>query len=313
MSNVLTYIQNNSLPCITWIDATDSSMLTVSGNTFTAKNKINNIAYDFIQTNPALHPIISTNGLSFTDNKRLFPRQADIFSPVLQQSSYSMIFITKGNPAINQQLLAIAKNNPLLPKFLDIQQDSGGSKHSFANVNLQSFLEFEPFVGSTQTLMFSHDIRLGRTDVSVNKAPFTSYVNTNKGYILNNFPSSFYIGNSQSTLPFIGELLHFLIFIPAIDSTDLLNLGNLLSNSKPVLDKISEEFVNYQGAYIDLTTTTDVQSYISYAVPYVITQSYKYAFIDLTTEVSLSFYYKWNEMTTENWNLLSEEFWNNIE
>lgn len=313
MSNVLTYIDDNNLPCVTWIDGTDSSMLSISGSTFTAKNKLDNIAYDFIQTNPTLHPIISTNGISFTDNKRLFPRQADIFSPVLEQSSYSMIFVTKGNPVTHQQLLSIAKNNPALPKFLDIQQEDGASKHSFANVNLESFLTFEPFVGSTQTLMFSHDIRLGRTDVSVNKAPFTHYINTNKGYILNNFPSSFYLGNSSSTLPFVGELLHFLIFIPAIDNTHLTNLGNLLSNTKPVLDGLSTEFINYQGAYIDLTTISDAQAYISYSVPYIITHSYKYAFIDLTTEVSLSFYYKWNELTVENWNLMSEEFWNNVE
>lgn len=310
MSNVLNYITANGLTCITWIDATDPTFVTVSGSTFTAKNKTGNTAYDFIQNTPALHPTITSTGISFSGDKRLSPRQADIFSPVVASADYSMIFVTKGNPNTEQQLLSIAKTNPLLPKFVDIRQAGNKAKHSFANLNLESFVYSTDFNSSTQVYMFTHNIRLGRTNTSVNKQPFSSHVNSSKGYMLNNFPSTFYLGNSNTTLPFSGNLLHFLIFIPGLSETHLFNIANMLSDTKPYNNVLSTDYAYSAQQLLDVSSTVTFTPTVTYVPPVLKFQAFQNSIVDLDTVVSLAFAVSWNTLQESDWNGLDTNAWN---
>lgn len=298
---------------MTWIDCTDSTKISITGSTFTVLNKTGNTSYDFIQTDPSNHPVITDEGISFSGDNHLRPRQLDIFSPVLQNPSYSMVFITKGNPRIEQQLLSISKNNPDLPKFLDIRQYEGHSKKSFSNVNLQSFLSFPAFISSIQSLSFSHDIRLGRTVASVNNSSFKPYIDTNKGYILSNFPSAFYLGNSNTLLPYLGSILHFLIFIPSIAPEHLHNIVNLLNNRKATLPLKSAEPVAFNNAAINMASIVELGASTKYQHPSDSIVSFNHCLLDLVSEISLSFYYKWDELLESNWFNMGEEFWDNLD
>jgi hypothetical protein len=306
------YINTSQLNCVTWIDGTDITQLSTVGSTFTAKNKMGDTRYDFIQPVPSLHPLSGNDGLSFIDSRRLYPRQSDIFSN-LDISSYSIIFVTKGNSTISQQLLAIAKTPTDRAKLLDIRHRNGKSVSSFSNVNIESFQEYTPFSGDVQFLSLSHNIRLGNTSVSIDKNPFVSLSNTSKGYLLNNFPSSFYLGNASTNLPFVGELLHFLLFIPAISNAHLSAISNLLGSSRPVLSGLSSEYTYDSNYLLDLSISNVVTPTIRYNSPIVELPLDTCIPIDLTCDIVLSFYYIWDNLENSDWDNLDVSYWDNLD
>lgn len=311
MSNlVANYITTNTLPCRTWIDATDVAYRTITGNTFSIANRIGNPVFNFVQNNPSLHPIIGNKGITFASDKKLEPASSGLITQ--STNSYTMIFVTSGDVDTAQQLLSVSKANPAIPKLLDIKHQNGRSQQSYARVNVENSIQFDSYNSDTQILVMSHDVRLGNTSVSINNKGFTAYQNTNKGYILDNY-SSIYLGNSVENLPFTGELLHFLLFVPAISEVHCENIANLLGTPKPSLPLISDDFRISKQAAVSLDVIPYINPNLVYRIPLLLHRKAKQDLLDLTVNISLSFFYTWDGLDNTNWDNLSVDFWNNLQ
>lgn len=303
------YITANALPNTLWLDGTDSSTISVIGSTFTWLNKFGNTNYDFLQTNVASHPFVTSRGVSFGSNRRVSPRVTSILQGI---ESYSMIVISTGNAVTQQAVLSISKNNPSLPKLLEYDYVTNTVEQQFSILNVINQLSTNSFLNNIKTLLLSHDIKYGKTSVSTNQTTFDTYINSDKGYLLSNFPSAFYLGNSVDNIPFTGDLVHFLLFTPAISNTHLLNIGNILVSGTPVLNPLSEEFTRTSNVEIDLTSTVSASRLITY-LPQIqpLIQSFNIE-IDLNTLIVLITALEWDSLDTNNWNTLTTDLWNTL-
>lgn len=226
MSRVLTYINDNSLPCKTWLSAKNPSNFSISGDTFRWINSIGNSEYDFIQSNSSLHPTYTINGVSFSGEHKLFPVNTDIFTGV---SSYSLIFITTGSLTSRNTLLNVSKVSPTKPSWMEEYYTESEISQQFSLVNVANTVGHEYTDVDTNYFATSRDIKYGITKLKIGSEGFIAYVNSDKGTVINNYPGHFFLGNSaDSSHPFQGNLIDFLIFTPAISDVDIENLIVLL-------------------------------------------------------------------------------------
>lgn len=228
MSRLSNYLDTNSLTTSAkvWLSGKDTSTIISDTSTFTWKNKLGEVDYDFLQSNASLHPVYSPPGVTFVDDDKLYPRVNDLFTAV---SSYSIILISEGSDfSLENKILSIGKSNPLIPKFLEYSYKDSKVEQQFSLVNIQNILKSTGFLTSQQTVGINHTLKYGLTRISINKDPFQVQINSDKGHVFNNYPGNFYLGNSNTNLPFTGKLLHFLVFIPEISETHINNIIDIL-------------------------------------------------------------------------------------
>lgn len=234
----LTYINSNSLPCRTWLDATTSSNIVINGTTsFTWLNKMGNTNYDFLQTTSSRFPTFSGKGVSFNSGQRLFPRVLDILNT---GDSYSIIMISEplssGN---NQQILTVGNTSVSFNNFIEIEQDNkvinqlSSPRVLISTIAGESNLtDFNLNTQYANCFITSHYTKYGYCEFSNDVNTFKQRVHTTRGYIRSTNPRIFFLGNSESVNnPYLNKINHFLLFCPAISNTHLLNLSNLILDS----------------------------------------------------------------------------------
>jgi len=307
--SAFSYIIDNSLPCVTYLDFSDPSSITVSGNTYTALNKIGNTTYDFIATTLQEHPVATPNGANFSAFSRLRPRNSNILQGA---TSYSVIAISNSIPSTKQTLVEVGKNNPNLPKLLELTYENRKFTQKYSQLNLTDRLYESGDLDSTQIVLYSHNVVQGLYDLSINKSPFTNSTKVDRGYLRNNFPSTFFLGNSVGTLPFLGELSQFLLFSPAISELDLLALANLLSSYVPFQELGLREFVFTSSDNLAITGDTIANPKVLYRLPIILNQISLSSNNPVVTNVVILAGLKWDNLSEVQWNLVSETLWNNM-
>lgn len=306
---VSSYILSNNLPCKSWLNFTDKSSIFTIGNTFNVANQINNGNYSFLQNDPAQHPINTSEGITFATNKKIYPQNNNLFDNSVQ--SYSIILAFKGTSTSEQNLISVSKQNPLLPKNLEYKYKDNASNQQFSILNLQQKLYSEEYDrNNIQIFMVSHNIKYGITKFSVDKDPFVTKINNDRGYMLNNM-STFYIGNSIDSIPFTGNLLHFLMFVPEISDVHMLNLATQLVNVSPILDAKSEELVF--STTLSLSANVGVTFNPSYVFSYPILLNYSSTnTLDASIFSNLVLSYVWSDLVTDQWNNMTTSSWDGL-
>lgn len=306
--SAIDYISNNNLPCVLWLDG-NINYIDNNSSTFVWQNRYGSSDYNFIQTNPFLHPTVITNGVSFFNNQKLYPLQNTIFDNSL---SYTIIIVSRGNLSNTQQLVEVGKVNPALPKFLEIKYETENLNKDFSLLNFTSNINLNNASTYPEVLGISHNIKLGRTKITVNNSQIITKQAHSKGYVLNNI-SNFYLGNSSTDdYPFIGTLNHFLIFTPEINDIDLLSICSLLSQDSSEEFKLSTEFFNSSTLNISTASSIEFNPLSIYSLPVIAYKTATTTELDLSLETLLLLAYVWDELSTEQWNSLTEDEWANV-
>lgn len=307
--SALSYIIDNNLPCVSYLDFFDPTSVTVSGNTYTAINKIGNISFDFIATTISQHPITTLNGVSFSTSSRLRPRDPNILQGV---TSYSVIAISQNMPLTKQTLLEVSKNNPNLPKLLELTYEDRQFSQQYSQLNLRDRFYESGELDTTQIVLYSHNIVQGLYALSINKSPFVKSTKIDRGYLRNNFPSNFFLGNSTGDLPFLAELSQFLLFSPAISETDLLELANLLSFYVPFQELGIRDFIFTSSDNLDIIKNTITNPRVLYRLPIIMNQIGLFSNNPITTNTVVLAGLKWDNLSNSQWDLVSETLWNQM-
>lgn len=308
--SLLSYLEDNDLPCRIWLDSSDLATINISGNTFTWTNKIGISNYDFIQTTLANHPTVTSGGISFESNQNLQIRNNNVFS---NAKSYSIVLITKQNTLSPISAIQVGKNNPSYSKFIDIEYDNNLIDREFSLENLTSSLE-NTHSESPQQLLLSHYIQQGLTSVSLDANPFQNKHFSSKGNVLDNLNAGFYLGNnSLGTQPFTGRILHFLLFSPAISDLQLFEVASFVNTGLNKPTQFSNEF-DLSNSFIldiDINLNTFNKRFV-YTSPIVIYNTYASSINNPSVLGTLTLAYVWDEIISERWDVLTETDWNNI-
>lgn len=225
MSSVLNYVTANNLSLITWLDASPSNIV-ISGNNFAWVNKKGNTSFDFIQTLFSKHPVVTSDGVSFTSSKSVFSRN----SGLIDGKSYSIIAISKNSSGIDQVLISLRRLVNSSVNVVKYSQLSDKLLQEYQRTYLKTLLNFSTSViESINILCISHFVKLGRTSVRVNGFPYELIGNLQNAYKMQ--VSSSIIGEAN-----LINLYHFLVFSPAITEAQLDDIVDLLIASTPALN-----------------------------------------------------------------------------
>lgn len=236
MPTPLEYINNNSLPCKTWLNGTNPSNFVVTGGSFTWLNSLGNTNYDFLTTNLANFPNLVTKGVTFNSTSKLSPRNLNILSA---DDSYSIIVISEPlSTSNNQQLLTVGNTVNTLTNFIEYSQNNKSLSQQFSVKTLLGSLNttnLTDTILSTQTanlFISSHYTKYGYSEFSTNGVTFQDSVVTTKGSIKSSTPRIILLGNKELTnLPYLNKVNHFLVFCPALSKSVAVELSNLLLDS----------------------------------------------------------------------------------
>lgn len=308
MTTPLEYITTNNLPIKTWLYPLNKSTLQVTGNTFRVTNYMGDSSYDFIQNNFSLHPLINLEGIGFSGNRSISP-----VSPLFEDvTEYSMIFVTKGSTNTLQTLLSIGKSNTSLPNLLEYKYNSADILQDFSLLSLKSTVSTNLDVDQLQVTIIKHNILLGYTSISVNFSPFITIFNTNKGHILNQINGNFLLGNSSGSIPFLGTLMHFLMFDELVDDTKLLELADLLEKSRSILDASLDRLGKSYIAETSLANTVVFNPSIVYKIPIIIGSDSYIDDISLAGSYLLIVGYFWDRIVESTWNNIIVNEWDTL-
>lgn len=311
MEEVIEYISDNSLPALTWLNALDSNAYSIVGSTFTLKNVLEaNSDLDFIQTNTSRHPTITSNGLYFNQNDFLTAKNYNSFN---LNKGYSFILIFKSVSLSMLNGFSISKDginfNRLFNFYIENDTETG------VDFSLYQFLEskkLENVDDDIKVVIVSHDVLNGVLTFSINKKPFVSLPLLIRGDLID-YTYSLLLGNNQSySSPLEGDLIHFLLFDEVVNSSDLLNLSNLLITTKPFEEPNLQDLGFYGNTDKNILTNTTLiiqtkvvqnrqsvsYSFNAYINPDILLALILSALWDTIEEET------WNQMTTENWNSL---------
>jgi hypothetical protein len=300
MTLSLDYIADNALPCRSYLDFTNVAYSSVSGATFTQLNLIDNTDYDFISTGALNFPQRGVQGMTFTSTQKLSPRVPDIISGA---SSYSLLVVSKNS---DNSLLKVGKTNPNLPKLLEIDYTSTNFAQSYSRLNVADRELTLGDLETTQVCLLSHDIVTGVTNTSINLADFRQNAKLDAGYMLPNL-SSFVLGEG-----FGGELLSFLLFVPAIDNTHLLELGRRISDYIPQSELKFDKLLLTTESKLKVATTFFSTPRIMYNLPLKIKNLEANSALGFNSNLIVLATYVWDNLGDSQWNNLSENLWNNL-
>jgi hypothetical protein len=305
-SLALNYISTYSLPCQVFLD---SHQYAISGTTLTWTNLMSNSNYDFLQINSALQPLVGTYGFKFAGNQYLYPRTGNLFN---NATSYSIIAVTKNLPATNQKIFEVGKTNVSLPMNIAYNYYNFNLDQQFSQLNVANTVEFSNIITAPlSTICLSHDILYGTSVVNLNGQVYNYKVNTDKGYILNDF-NNFILGNSSATLPFLGELVYFIVFIPQITNLQLDAVLNLLELDRPDLLPNAKEFNYSDTAILDTSTLNSINYSNIYQFPVTLLNYGEVSILNLQENIILLSGVIWNQITTSIWNTIDLNLWNNM-
>jgi hypothetical protein len=225
MSSVLDYITTNNLPLITWLNASPENIV-VSGNSFTWKNSNNNTSFDFIQNIFSKHPIVSTDGVSFTSSNSISSRNPNL----IDGKSYSIIGISKNSFGIDQVLVQLKQLVNTSVNVITYKQLAGKLLQEYRRTYLNTLLTFSNTIAETVNIVcINHFVKLGRTTGRVDNSPHELRETLQNAYKLET--GGAVIGDAT-----IVNLYHFLVFSPAISETQLDDIVDLLIASTPSLN-----------------------------------------------------------------------------
>ena len=300
MTLSLDYIADNALPCRSYLDFTNPSYSSISGSTFTQLNLTGNTDYDFISTGLPNHPTRGDLGIQFTSTQKLSPRVSGIITGA---SSYSLLVVSKNS---NNSLLKVGKTNPNLPKLLEIDYTATNFAQNYSRLNVADRELTLGDLETTQVCLLSHDVVTGVTNTSINLADFQQNTKLDAGYMLPNL-SSFVLGEG-----FDGELLNFLLFVPAIENVHLLELGRRVSDYIPQSELKFDKLLLTTENKLELATSLLSAPRIVYNLPLKIKNLETNSALGFDSNLIVLATYVWDNLEDSQWNNLSENLWNNL-
>lgn len=307
---ILDYSADNNLELGFWLDCTDSSFRTDIGNTFTLLNRTGNTAYDFLQNQPDFHPIKNFSSISFLDSQHLVPRNNDIFNGL---NEYSIIFIFQNISSAQLTFLNLSKNEGGLPDYLEYKYNNGELQQQHSILNVENNLNVV-VSNAEDAIIFAirHDVFVGKTSCISNLDEIALRANKDYGYILNNFPTKFILGNNvELNSPFRNSLKHVLFFKKYISKDNINYITNIIA---PIVEEVPPDprddstnliaflplSINTQLAYSSKPkTSTPINAFLSTLMEYFV-----------TVELDLS--YSWNSVNEQRWDTITESQFNNI-
>lgn len=300
MTLSLDYIATNSLPCRSYLDFTNPSYSSVSGASFTQLNLTGNTDYDFISTGAANFPVRGSEGITFTSTQKLSPRISGIISGA---SSYSLLIVSKNS---DNSLLKVGKINPNLPKLLEIDYTATNFAQNYSRLNVADRELTLGDLETTQVCLLSHNVVTGVTNTSINLADFQQNTKLDAGYMLPNL-SSFVLGEG-----FGGELLNFLLFVPAIENMHLLELGRRVSNYIPQSELKFDKLLLTTENKLELATSLLSVPHVKYNLPIKIKNLETNSVLGFSSNLVVIATYLWDSLGDSQWDSLSENLWDNL-
>ena len=300
MSLAISYIANNALPCRTYLDFTNPAYSSVSGSNFTQLNLTGNTDYDFISTGALNFPVRGSQGITFTSTQKLSPRGSGIISGA---SSYSLLIVSKNS---GNSLLKVGKTNPNLPRLLEIDYTPTNFAQNYSRLNVADRELTLGDLETTQVCLISHDVVTGVTNTSINLADFQQNTKLDAGYMLPNL-SSFVLGEG-----FGGELLNFLLFVPAIDNLHLLELGRRVSDYIPQSELKFDKLLLTTESKLKVATTFFSAPFAKYNLPIKIKNLETNSALGFNSNLIVLATYVWDNLEDSQWNNLSENLWDNL-
>jgi hypothetical protein len=301
MTLSLDYINTNALPCRTYLDFTNIAYTSIVGATYTQLNLTGNTDYDFISTGALNFPQRGIEGVTFTSTQKLSPRVSSIIGA--GASSYSLLVVSKNS---DNSLLKVGKTNPNLPKLLEIDYTAANFAQNYSRLNVAdrelTLGDLEP----TQVCLLSHDVVTGVTNTSINLADFQQNTKLDAGYMLPNL-SSFVLGEG-----FDGELLNFLLFVPAIENVHLLELGRRVSDYIPQSALKFDKLLLTTESKLELATTFFSAPRIIYNLPLKIKNLETNSKLLFSSNLIVIASYLWDNLSGANWNATSEALWDSM-
>jgi hypothetical protein len=272
----------------------------VSGSTFTQLNLTGNTDYDFISTGSINFPVRGSQGITFTSTQKLSPRVSGIISGA---SSYSLLIVSKNS---DNSLLKVGKTNPNLPKLLEIDYTATNFTQNYSRLNVADRELTLGDLETTQVCLLSHDIVTGVTNTSINLADFQQNTKLDVGYMLPNL-SSFVLGEG-----FDGELLNFLLFVPAIDNVHLLELGRRVSDYIPQSELKFDKLLLMTENKLELSTLFLSAPHIKFSLPIKVRNLETNSALSFNSTLVILATYFWDGLVESQWDSLSENLWDNL-
>lgn len=300
MTLSLDYITENSLSCRSYLDFTNASYSSISGTTFTQLNLTGNTDYDFISTGTLNFPVRGSQGITFTSTQKLSPRVSGIISGA---SSYSLLVVSKNS---NNSLLKVGKTNPNLPKLLEIDYTATNFVQNYSRLNVADRELTLGDLETTQVCLLSHDVVTGVTNTSINLADFQKNIKLDAGYMLPNL-SSFVLGEG-----FSGELLNFLLFVPAIENVHLLELGRRISDYIPQSELKFDKLLLTTENKLELATSLLSVPYVKYNLPIKIKNPETNSVLGFSSNLVVIASYFWDSLAEGQWDGISELLWDSM-
>lgn len=300
MTLSLDYIADNALPCRSYLDFTNIAYTSIVGATYTQLNLTGNTDYDFISTGLPNHPTRGDFGIQFTSTQKLAPRVSGIISGA---SSYSLLVVSKNS---DNSLLKVGKTNPNLPKLLEIDYTSTNFAQNYSRLNVADRELTLGDLETTQVCLLSHDVVTGVTNTSINLADFQQNTKLDAGYMLPNL-SSFLLGEG-----FGGELLNFLLFVPAIENIHLLELGRRVSDYIPQSELKFDKLLLTTESKLELATTFFSAPRIMYNLPLKIKNLETNSKLLFSSNLIVIASYLWDNLSGANWDATSEALWDSM-
>ena len=300
MTLSLDYIVDNALPCRSYLDFTNKSYTSIVGSTYTQLNLTGNTDYDFISTGLLNHPTRGDFGAVFTSTQKLSPRVSGIISGV---SSYSLLIVSKNS---NDSLLKVGKTNPNLPKLLEIDYTATNFAQNYSRLNVADRELTLGDLETTQVCLISHDVVTGVTNTSINLADFQQNTKLDAGYMLPNL-SSFVLGEG-----FGGELLNFLLFVPAIDNVHLLELGRRVSDYIPQSELKFDKLLLTTESKLELATSFLSAPNVRFQLPIKVRNLETNSSLLFSSSLIVIASYLWDSLSEESWKGVSEALWDSM-
>lgn len=248
MASVLNYINTNSLPCKTYLDATKPANILISGNNFTLINLLGNTNYDFIQSDILLHPTTVPKGITFSNTEQLHFRNSNVLDNI---DSYTLINVVSGTDFSNNQLLYASKSDSTIAPALQYsyesstfqQQHSRLSLYNYLNQNLtyiNTIVKSLPY--TIQNVVVNHNIKYGISSINTNQSGYVNNINTDKGQFSTGTINQIYLGNNDNgTKPFSNVFKQLLLFVPQIAEVDIQYILSRLLLTQIVWEEIAND------------------------------------------------------------------------
>jgi hypothetical protein len=119
--------------------------------------------------------------------------------------------------------------------------------------------------------------------------------------------SSFVLGEG-----FGGELLNFLIFVPAIDNLHLLELGRRVSDYIPQSELKFDKLLLTTESKLELATSLLSAPHIKFSLPIKVRHLETNSSLLFSSSLMVIASYLWDNLSGSNWDSISDLLWDNL-